>query len=295
MLFWIAFHIGIAAMLACDFCLFQRNGVLGVKKAWLLSAFWILLALIFNGLVYFYWGEERALSFFTAYLIEKSLSVDNLFVFLVIFRQQQLPSDLQRKVLFWGIIGAIIFRAALILLGIQLLISFHWMIYLLGAFLCITGLRLLRKETSGKGNFMSRLAAFLPVSHNKESSDFFVKEQGRFKVTSLFLALITIESTDILFALDSIPAVLAITTDPFIAYTSNIFAILGLRALYFAITPLFEKFSYVNIGLAAILVFVGLKMLLSEIISISALLSLLIIAAILALTIVCSWLHRERH
>lgn len=301
MLFWIAFHLMIAALLACDFFLFQRQRAMSPKKAWLLSAFWILLALLFNMLVYLSCGKECGLAFFTAYLVEKSLSVDNLFVFLALFGYFRLRLELQRKVLFWGIIGAILFRALFILLGIQLLALLHWMVYVLGALLCFTGVKLLRRggperEVKGKeikDNWIVKFASFLPVAKNTESSDFFVREQGRFKATTLFLALLTIEGTDILFALDSIPAVLAITTDPFIAYTSNIFAILGLRALYFAMAPLLEKFVYVNWGLAAILIFVGLKMLFSSVFTIPLGVSLLIIAGILVVTILCSWRHRQ--
>ncbi len=245
------------------------------KKAWGLSAFWILLALIFNGLIYYSSGSEAALQFFTAYLVEKSLSIDNLFVFLILFSRFKLSLEEQRKVLFWGVFGAIIFRLIFILLGIKVLMALHWMVYVLGAFLCFTGIKLLFR--SGKKPDLER-NVFLR---------FF---EDRVKLPSFFLALLMIESADILFALDSIPAVLAITRDPFIAYTSNVFAILGLRALYFVVCPLLKKFTYLNWGLAAILVFVGAKMLLSGVLAIPLLVSLLVIVGILAATAICSWI-----
>ncbi len=281
-LFWTAFHVMIACLLACDFFIFQRSGALSVKKAWGLSGFWILLALIFNGLIYHTHGKEPALQFFTAYVVEKSLSIDNLFVFLLLFSTFKLTSAQQRKVLFWGVIGAIVFRIVFILLGIQLLRTLHWMIYLLGAFLCATGIKLLlqpRKDPDVKRNLFVRLFSFLPMAKQKDHSRFFVREEGRMKMTVLFLALLMIESTDILFALDSIPAVLAITTDPFIAYTSNIFAI----------CPLLEKFTYLNWGLSAILVFVGVKMLISGVYAVPLTISLLVIVGILAVTAFISW------
>jgi len=292
MLFWISFHIVIGVLLCCDFFLFQSDKErLSVKKAGVLSGFWILLALMFNGLVYITRGWDAALQFFTAYLVEKSLSLDNLFVFLLLFSRFKLSSFQQRKVLFWGVLGAIVFRIIFILAGIQLLTSLHWMIYVLGAFLCATGIKLLvrpqGKAPDLKRNLFVRAFSFIPVARANHSA-FFVREGGKIKMTSLFLALLMIESTDILFALDSIPAVLAITRDPFIAYTSNIFAILGLRALYFVICPFLEKWKYLNIGLSAILLFVGLKMLFSSVYSIPLASSLLIIVGILCITWIAS-------
>lgn len=268
--FWIIFHIIIAVLLMLDFLLFRRSLHFSPKTAWRLSAFWILLALIFNGLVYAFSGGQSALEFFTAYLIEKSLSVDNLFVFLFLFTSWKLPLDQQRVVLFWGVFGAIVLRLAFILAGLKLLATWHWMVYVLGAFLCFTGFK------------------FLFDSKKKDPVSFVPKGKKK----ALFLAILTIEFTDIIFALDSIPAVLAITLDPFIAYTSNVFAILGLRALYFALCPFLKRFVYLNIALAAILVFVGLKMLLSSVFVLPIWASLLIIVAILGLSMGFSLLGR---
>jgi tellurite resistance protein TerC len=259
--FWTLFHIIIAALLAFDFLLFRRSKRFSVKTAWALSVFWILLALLFNGLIYALLGGQSAVEFFTAYLVEKSLSIDNLFVFLFLFTRWKLSLEEQRQVLFWGVLGAIVLRLLFILGGIKLLSTWHWMVYVLGAFLCFTGIKMVFRT-------------------QKEPFSFLVKGKNH----AFILALLTIELTDVLFALDSIPAVLAITSDPFIAYTSNVFAILGLRSLYFVISPLLKRFIYLNWALAAILVFVGLKMLLSGVYAIPVWASLLIIVAILGLT-----------
>lgn len=291
--YWIGFHVLILFLFACDFLIFHRTSQpMSAKKAWGLSAFWILVALIFNGLLYFTHGSEKALQFFTAYLVEKSLSIDNLFVFLMLFSQFSIEPENQHKILFWGIIGAIFFRITFILLGIQILITFHWMIYILGVFLCFTGIKLLispHKNPDVERNFLVRCFSFLPLAKETIHSHFFVRENGRLKMTLLFLVLLIVESTDILFALDSIPAVLAITTDPLIAYTSNIFAIIGLRALFFAITPLLKKIRYLNWGLSAILIFIGVKMLLSGVLVIPLLVSLLVILMILFVTAILSF------
>lgn len=284
MLYWIIFHCVVLFFLVCDITFSKKR-----FNPWLLIGFWILLALIFNGLVYFSSGRESGLQFLTAYLVEKSLSVDNLFVFLMLFNHFKLPLELQHKVLMWGILGAIVMRLAFILLGIQLLMAVHWMIYVLGVFLCFTGVKLFFRSQKPPELHRYGFLRFLPVAKQRGYDSFFVREDGQLKMTTLFLALITIEMTDIIFALDSIPAVLAITRDPFIAYTSNVFAILGMRSLYFALCPLLKKFSYLNWGLAAILVFVSVKMLLSGIFTIPLGVTLLIIILILLVTAVLSW------
>jgi tellurite resistance protein TerC len=292
MLFWVGFHIAIALLLYCDFLFFRRQkDRFSHKQARRLSEFWILLALLFNGLIYFTHGSSRALEFFTAYLVEKSLSLDNLFVFLLLFRRFKLSAFEQHKVLFWGILGAIVFRIIFILLGIRLLMAVHWMTYLFGVFLLVTGIKILmqpRKEPQLESNWFVRLCSFLPMTKQTAHSAFFVREGGKLKMTFLFSILLLIESTDILFAMDSIPAVLAITTDPFIAYTSNIFAILGLRALYFALFPFLEKWKYLNVGLSAILIFVGAKMFFSSVYNVPLAASLLVIVAILCITGIAS-------
>jgi tellurite resistance protein TerC len=276
--FWIVvgFHLFIIAVLALDLG-FLRRGARAVKpsEAAIWSGIWILLALVFAGCVWKFWqlwnpdeaslGPERALQFIAGYLIEKSLSIDNLFVFLVIFRYFSVPAALQQRVLVWGLIGAVLFRAAMILGGIALLYRFHWLLYVLGAFLIYVGLRLCRaqdKEFDPARNLVLRFVRrWLPVYEGYDSARFWVKRDGRWCVTNLLLVLVVVESTDILFALDSIPAVFGITRDPFIVYTSNIFAILGLRSLYFLLAGFLGMFRYLNVGLGVILAFIGVKML----------------------------------
>ena len=295
--FWIGFHLFIILALAIDFFLFRyRAKASSMRKAAYLSVFWVCIALLFNGLIYLTAGKTSAFTFFTAYLVEKSLSIDNLFVFLLVFKQFHLSQQAQRKILFWGILSAIVFRMLFILLGIELLTAVHWMIYPLGVFLCITGVKLLIHpgRSMQKRGLFERTMAFLEVSKKTDSVHFFVREKNKLKTTLLFYALLRIESADILFALDSIPAVLAITMDPFIAYTSNIFAILGLRALYFTLSPLLERIRGLYFGLSAILVFIGTKMLLSSIYPIPLFVSLAVIAAILSITALFSSVFPRR-
>ncbi len=273
--------------------IFQRKAhVIKVKEACLLSGFWIALALLFNGLIYFSHGPEAALQFFTGYLVEKSLSVDNLFVFLIIFTSFKVPALFQHKVLYWGILGALVLRISLILVGVALIQEFHWIILVLGAFLLFTGVKFAlqrEKELLPDQNWLVKLCKrFIPMSERKAQGQFFVYERGKWKMTSLFIVLVMIESTDLVFALDSIPAIFAISTDPFIVYTSNIFAILGLRSLYFALAHALEKLKYFKFGLSAILVFIGSKMLLVELYPIPLMLSLIVILAILVATTVIS-------
>jgi tellurite resistance protein TerC len=310
----IAFHIFVLLMLALDLGVFHRHAhAVRLREAAIWSTVWVALAVAFAGLIWRYWpiwrpgepdqGGARAIEFITGYLIEKSLSVDNLFVFLVIFRYFGVPAHLQHRVLLWGIVGALFMRAALILVGAALLHHFHWMIYVFGAFLIYTGWKLLRSvevDIDPARNPLFRLARrFVPVIDNYHSHKFWVKRDGRWYATPLPLVLLVIESTDVVFAVDSIPAIFAITDDPFIVYTSNIFAILGLRALFFLLSGFLGMFRYLSVGLALILTFVGIKMIIEEplrpyLASIGLdktrliLLSLGVIASILTVTVIAS-------
>ena len=275
----VGFHIFVIAMLALDLGVFQRKAhTVGMKEAGVWSAVWVALSLLFALGIWQFWdqwrpdergqGSGRAIEFITGYLIEKALSVDNLFVFVVIFRNFAVPAHLQHRVLYWGILGALIMRATLILAGAALLARFHWMIYVFGAFLLYTAYKMARSEAaeidSGRNPLLRLARRFMPVVNDYTSPRFFVKREGRWHITPLPLVLLVVESTDVLFAVDSIPAIFAVTKDTFIVYTSNIFAILGLRALFFLLVGFLGMFRYLNIGLAAVLAFVGLKMIVEE-------------------------------
>ncbi len=293
---WIGFTLFVLAMLALDLGVFHRKAhEVRVREALVWTAVWISLALLFNAGVYLWSGPERALEFFTAYLIEKALSVDNIFVFIVIFSTFAVPARLQHRVLFWGIIGALVMRAVFIVLGAALLHRFHWVAYLFGAFLVFTGVKLLVQraaEIHPERNPLFRLfERFVPTVSHYESGRFTVVEAGRRHATPLLLVLVAIEATDVVFAVDSIPAIFAITTDPFIVFTSNIFAILGLRALYFALAGMMGKFHYLKVGLSLVLVFVGAKMLLAGVYKLPTWASLAAIAALLGGAIVASLLR----
>ncbi len=299
-LFWIGFHVLLGVLLAIDFAIFQRRrAAASMKHAWGLSAFWVLIALAFNYFVYISEGSEAGLQFFTSYLVEKSLSIDNLFVFLWLFTHYQIAEKYQHKILFWGIFGAIVFRILFILVGLELLNTLHWMAYILGGFLCFTAFKMLMQQEKGfhaNQNILVRaFRTWLPLARNDSGDQFFIREGNHLKMTRLFLVLLMIESADILFALDSIPAVLAITRDPFIAYTSNIFAILGLRALYFVVNAYLKKFKHLTWGLAGVLFFVGIKMLLQDVYHISNLFSLGIIVLILGTTMIISWVLTRKN
>ncbi|HEV3269467.1 MAG TPA: TerC/Alx family metal homeostasis membrane protein [Candidatus Rhabdochlamydia sp.] len=295
--FWIAFHVLIIGFLFLDLKLFQRHlDSTKFKTAWIVTGFWVSLALLFNLGIYFWQGSEVALQFFSGYLVEKSLSVDNLFVFLLIFQAFQIPKNQQQRILFWGILGAIFFRMGYILLAAELVHSFNWILYIFAVILTFTAYKLLKKKVvfDPHGSFILKgLKKILPISEEKNIDFFVIREKGKLKITSLFLALLLIESSDIIFAMDSIPAVFAITTDPFIVYTSNIFAILGLRSLYFALYQSIKKLHYLRFGLAGILLFIALKILFTPIFSISAGLSLIIILLILSFTIIFSFFYKK--
>jgi len=293
---WILFNLFVIAMLALDLGIFHRKAhVVRLKEALGWSVVWICLALIFNVIIYFWHGQEIALQFLAGYIIEKSLSVDNLFVFLLIFSYFSVPSVYQHKILFWGILGALIMRAIFIAAGITLIEKFHWMIYLFGGFLIITGIKMaLQKdeEIHPEANPVLRLfRRFVPVTHEYHDDRFFILKEGKRWATPLFVVLLLIETTDVIFAVDSIPAVLAVTRDPFIVYTSNVFAILGLRALYFALAGIMQLFHYLHYGLSVILVFVGTKMLISDVYKVPIGIALSVIAGILIISVIASILR----
>ena len=292
-LLWIGFTLFVLAMLGLDLGVFLRRAhEVRVREALTWTGVWIALALLFNAGVYFWFGPERALEFLTGYVIEKALSVDNIFVFLIIFSYFAVPAALQHRVLFWGILGALVMRAIFIFLGAALLQKFHWVIYIFGAFLVITGVKLLLQrgsEVHPERNPLFRLfQRLVPSVSDYRGSHFTVVEAGKRYATPLLLVLVAIEATDLVFAVDSIPAIFAITRDPFIVFTSNIFAILGLRALYFALAGVMGRFHYLRVGLALVLAFVGAKMMLTDLYKVPIAASLAIVAALLAGSILAS-------
>jgi tellurite resistance protein TerC len=296
---WLGFNVFVLAMLALDLGVFHRKAhEVHVKEALIWSGVWIALALAFNVLVYFSRGQEVALQFLTGYVIEKTLSIDNVFVFLLIFTSFRIPAIHQHKILFWGILGALVMRALFIALGITLIEKFHWMIYVFGAILVITGIRIAMekdKEIHPENNpLLKLLKRVMPVSESLDTGKFFVRKAGKLMATPLFVALLIVETTDVIFAVDSIPAILAITSDPFIVYTSNVFAILGLRALYFALSGIMRYFHHLHYGLAAILVFVGVKMLISHVFHVPVGVSLAFIAVAIVISIAASLLWPKR-
>jgi tellurite resistance protein TerC len=290
---WAAFSVFVLGMLALDLGVFHRkNKEIKVKEAFIWTGIWIGIAMLFNVFVFFYFGKVKALDFLTGYLIEKSLSIDNIFVILMIFSYFSVPAEYQHKVLFWGILGALLMRLVFILLGIELIQRFHWVIYVFGGFLLVTGFRMFFTSNSAikpDKNPVVRLARkIFPFTPGFEGGKFFVRQNSKLFATNLFLVVLLIEATDLIFAVDSIPAILAISDDPFIVYTSNVFAILGLRSLYFALAGLEKYFRYLKYGLAAILIFVGAKMCLSEVYKVNSFWSLIIIAFLLAVSMIAS-------
>ena len=292
-LLWIIFNIFVVAMLALDLGVFHRTAhVIHIREALVWCVLWMTLALLFNVGIYFWHGSEPALEFLTGYLLEYSLSVDNIFVFLMIFSYFRVPYLHQHKVLFWGILGALIMRALFILTGITLIQKFHWVMYIMGGFLVLTGIKMaLQKgeDINPEHNPVLRLfRRLMPVTDDYEGDRFFVRRSGRLFATPLFVIVLVVETTDVIFAVDSIPAILAITLDPFIVYTSNVFAILGLRALFFALAGIIRLFHYLPYGLSLILVFVGIKMLLVDIYKIPISMALGTVAAVLVISVVAS-------
>jgi tellurite resistance protein TerC len=296
---WVGFNLLILFLLALDLGVFHRKAhAVSLKEAAAWSAVWVALALAFNVLIWWLRGPEPAVQFLTGYLIEKSLSVDNIFVFALLFGYFAVPAEYQHRVLFWGILGALVMRIGFILGGAALLDRFHWVIYVFGAFLILTGIKMALHrggELHPERNPVLRLAQrWIPVTPEYRQARLFVREGGRWHATPLFLVLLMIESTDLVFAVDSIPAIFAVTNDPFLVYTSNVFAILGLRSLYFLLAGVMGKFVYLKLGLSAVLVFVGVKMTIAELYKVPALVSLLVITAVLAVAVGASLLKSRR-
>src|ERR1051325_6014175 len=277
---WVGFSLFIVTMLALDLGLFNRKAhTIRYREAWIWSGVWVTLAMIFAGIVFHYQGSQRGFEFLTGYIIELSLSVDNLFVFLLIFSYFKVPAKFQHRVLFWGVMGALVMRLTMIFVGATLINRFHWIIYIFGGFLVYTGIKMFRHEeidVQPEQNPLVRLVTrFLPISRHYDEEKFFTRANGKLTGTLLLLVLMVVEVTDLVFAVDSIPAIFAITTNTFIVYTSNVFAILGLRSMYFLLAGVVEKFRYLRTGLAVVLTFIGLKMLVSHWYHISTAVSLL--------------------
>jgi tellurite resistance protein TerC len=296
---WSAFLAFVLAMLALDLGVFHRKDhVVGPREALGWSALWVALALAFGGYVWASFGGDVGLQFLTGYVIEKSLSVDNIFVFVVIFGALGIPPLYQHRVLFWGILSALVMRGAMIAAGSALLARFHWIIYVFGAFLVLTGVKLLLAR--GAADHPERSAAFrllrriVPASPTLDGNHFFTRQGGKWLATPLFFALALIEVTDVIFAVDSIPAIFAVTSDPYIVFTSNVFAILGLRSLYFLMAGFVEKFTYLKPSLAFVLMFVGGKMALVDVVKIHPAASLGVVLAILGVGIVASIVRNRR-
>jgi tellurite resistance protein TerC len=290
---WAGFSIFVLSMLILDLGVIHRTAhVVKMKEALLWCAVWISLALMFNVLIYFWQGPVKALEFLTGYLIEEALSVDNLFVFVIIFSYFRVDPLYQHRILFWGILGAIIMRAVFIAVGVTLINQFHWLIYLFGAFLIFAGIKMaLQKDKEihpEKNPVLKLFRRYAPVTDNYVGGSLFTRKDGRVLATPLFIVLLLLETTDLIFALDSIPAVLAITRDPFIVYTSNIFAILGLRSIFFALSGIIQMFQYLQYGLSVILVFVGVKMVLADVIKIPVGIALGVVAGILTVSVIAS-------
>lgn len=292
---WVAFSALVVVALVLDLGVFQnKSKTMTLKAAAFFSIFWISLAAAFNIGIYYYQGANQAMTFLTGYLVELSLSVDNLFVFLMLFSYFKVPSQLQHRVLFWGIIGAVIFRAIFIVAGIALISKFGWLLYVLGAFLIIIGIKMMFKsdeEVHPEHNpILKLLRKLMPVTSTYEEGHFVVRKEGRLWATPLLVVLVAVETTDVIFAVDSIPAVLAITLDPFIVFTSNIFAILGLRSFFFLLSGIMGFFHYLSYGVSAILVFIGAKMLISDYYHVPISVTLSTMATLIFVSIVLSLL-----
>ncbi len=291
---WVTFFTFITAMLALDLGVFQREThVVGMKEALAWCCVWVTLALSFGGLLWQWRGPESAQQFLAGYLIELCLSVDNVFVFILVFAYFKVEPRYQHRVLFWGIIGAVLMRAVFIIVGVEVIERFHWVLYVFGAFLVYTGVKMAlpskEAEVDPEHNFTVKLfRRFYPVAPHNDRGHFFTVHQGRRMATPLFIVLIVIETTDLVFALDSLPAVLSITKDSFIALTSNIFAILGLRSLYFALSGIMGLFRFLKVGLSVILVFIGVKMLIEHWMKITTGTSLAVIGGVLTTSILMS-------
>jgi TerC family integral membrane protein len=291
---WIGFSLFILLMLSLDLGLFNRKAhTIKYREAMTWSIVWVTLAMIFASLVFWYQGTDLGLKFLTGYVIELSLSVDNLFVFLLIFSYFKVPSRFQHRVLFWGVLGALVMRLTMIFIGATLISRFHWVIYVFGAFLVYTGIRMFRQEEidiQPEDNPIVRLVTrYVPITRHYDEDKFFTRVNGKLVGTLLFLVLLIVEVTDLVFAVDSIPAIFAITTNTFIVYTSNVFAILGLRSMYFLLAGVVEKFHYLKMGLALVLTFIGVKMLLEAVhLQIPIWISLIFVAVVLFSSVAAS-------
>jgi len=301
---WLVFNVLVLVMLFIDLGLNRKSHEISFREALSWTIIWITLALFFNAGVYYFLGKTKALEFFTAYVIEKSLSVDNLFVFIMIFAYFHIPRLYQPKILKWGIIGALVMRAIFIFVGIGLLERFHWMIYIFGGILIFTGIKMAfgqEEKLDPEKNLMIRLVRkIVPITKRGYGDRFFIKKNGLRAATPIFLTLVMVESSDVIFAIDSIPAVLAVTRDPFIVYTSNVFAIMGLRALYFLLASVMNMFLYLKQGISVVLIFVGVKMLLAgtnyEIpvqFSLGVIFGVLVLSIIISITI--GSMRRKQH
>ena len=292
--FWVAFNAFVLVLLALDLGVFHRKAhAVRPREAAMWTAIWASLALLFCAGLWVWQGSTTALTFLTGYVIEQSLSADNIFVIVLIFRYFRIPGEYQHRVLFWGIIGALVMRGAFIAVGALLIERFHWILYLFGAFLVFTGIRMgVQKEQdefdADKNIVMRTATRFFPFTKRMEGQNFFTLEKGRRVGTPLLLVLLMVEFTDLIFAVDSIPAIFAVTTDPFLVYTSNVFAILGLRSLYFLLADIIHRFHYLHYGLAVILTFVGVKMLVEKWVHLAPWVSLLVIVTVLAVSVIAS-------
>jgi tellurite resistance protein TerC len=291
--FWILFNVFVLAMLALDLGVFHRKThEVSVKEALTWTLVWVFLAMVFNAIVFFWKGQQQALEFFTGYLVEKALSVDNIFVFIMIFTYFQIPTKYQHKILFWGILGALVLRVIFIFAGVALIEKFHYTIYFLGALLIYTGYKMFFHNDATidpeKNPAIRFFRKFMPVTPQLHGSKFFVRIEKKNYATPLFLVLILIETSDLIFAVDSIPAILAITQDQFIVFTSNVFAIMGLRSLYFALAGVIHRFWLLSYGLAVVLIFVGVKMLLIDVYKIPIEWSLVFIAFVITASVIVS-------
>ncbi|MCS6998904.1 MAG: TerC family protein [Aquificaceae bacterium] len=290
---WLIFGAVVIIALFLDLFVFHRNPhKISLKEALMLSAFWIAVGVAFGAYVYYTKGYERGVEYMTGYLLEKALSLDNIFVFILIFSYFKVPEEYRHKVLFWGVFGAILFRAIFIFAGLELLKHFHWMIYIFGLILIVSAIKLLtteEKEFHPEHTLVYRVAKrLIPMRPHYADGKFFLKEGGKLFATPMFLALLFVESSDIMFAIDSVPAILAVSKDPFVVYTSNIFAILGLRSLYFAAAGILPLFHYLHYGLSFILGFIGVKMLLSDFYKIPVEVSLLLIGSAIFVSVAAS-------
>jgi tellurite resistance protein TerC len=291
---WIGFSLFILFMLSLDLGLFNRKAhAIKYREAAIWSAVWVSVAIIFAGIVFWYQGTDLGLKFLTGYVIELSLSVDNLFVFLLIFSFFKVPAKVQHRVLFWGVLGALVMRLTMIFIGSALINRFHWIIYIFGAFLVYTGIKMFRQEDTDiqpeENPVVRAVTRYIPITRHYEGQKFFTRVDGKLTGTLLLLVLVIVEVTDLVFAVDSIPAIFAITTNTFIVYTSNVFAILGLRSMYFLLAGVVEKFQYLRMGLAIVLTFIGVKMLIEVFhIVIPVWISLVVVATVLLVSVAAS-------